>query len=456
MARQHVEPGLGFKEAAPTGHAEAARSARRDGERALATARALLGPVLDGYRGPVAVRLWNGEQVAGGSGAARCTVTLRAPAPLRDLVLRRDLLRLAEAHLAGEIDLEGDPEALFDLVAHMEAHPPRLPRPATLWRTLRLPGHHGAGSRGAPGNRAAGRGVRRNSAATITHHYDVGNDFYRLWLDPEMVYSCAYFKDPAQPLAEAQADKLDHICRKLRLAPGQTLLDIGCGWGALLRWAARHYGVRAHGITLSPSQRKEALARTHRAALSDRVTIALADYRDLPPEPAYDAVVSVGMFEHVGRKGLPGYFAAARRVLKAGGLFLNHGITYDTGWNRNVHTRFMNRYVFPDGELVPVGEAVRHMEAAGFEILDVEALRHHYTLTLRAWLRALEARWEEAARRAGEATCRVWRLYMAGCADAFERGGAGVHQVLAGPARGASRAPLRRDDLYRDRLPAGS
>lgn len=411
-----------------------------------AAVRGMLEAVFDGYRGPVAVRMANGALVAGRADAA-CTVILRDPAALRGLALRGDVLGVAEAHLAGAIDIAGDPTALFDLVDHLDLRPPAAAARlrAAGW-ALRLP-------RPKPGGGAGGRarrGVRRNSRATIAHHYDLGDDFYRLWLDPQMVYSCAYFRDPGQPLAEAQADKLDYLCRKLRLGPGQTLLDIGCGWGALACRAARHYGARVHAITLSARQHAYAARRVAAEGLADRVTVELRDYRELPPGARYDRVVSVGMFEHVGTANFGAYFGTVRRVLAEGGLFLNQAISNDRGWRRTPLNRFLNRYVFPDGELVRISDALDHMERAGFEVLDVEALRRHYALTLRRWLDGLQRHGRRAAELAGEATVRIWRLYMAGAAHYFEAGGINLYQVLAAPARRPLPVPLRREGLYRD------
>lgn len=414
-------------------------------DKTVTAARDILARVLAGYRGKVAVTLWNGARVVGDAGAP-CNVVFRHPAVLRHLVLHRDLVRLAESYLAGEVEVEGDMESLFDLVEYLCGHPlARSTRLGALWPALRL--SHQA-STGALWRVRADRDARRNSRASIAHHYDVGNDFYRLWLDPEMVYSCAYFRDASQSLASAQQDKLDYICRKLHLETGQTLLDIGCGWGALVCWAARNYGVRAHGITLSEQQYVYAVERVRNEGLQRPVTIELRDYRELPEGVRYDKVVSVGMFEHIGVANFPVYFGTVKRVLKPGGLFLNHGITNDTGWQKTPITRFMNRYVFPDGELARISDVSSAMEQAGFEIIDIEGLRRHYALTLRRWLRALEANREQAVDRVGEAAYRVWRLYMAGSAYYFDEGSTNVYQVLAGHARQPLATPLRRDDIY--------
>lgn len=416
-------------------------------EKDAAIARRIVREMMAGYDGPVAIRLWNGETVVGERDAP-CTLVFHHPGALRELILHGDLLRLAEAHLAGAADVEGDMETLFSLTGFLlAARWSWWRRAALLWHALQL-----SGGRLDPASTEAraSRAARRNSRHSIAHHYDVSNDFYRLWLDPEMVYSCAYFRDHSQTLADAQRDKLDYICRKLRLSPGQRLLDIGCGWGALVSWAARHYGVRAHGITLSEAQFKYAQQRVRAQGLEDRVLVELRDYRDLGDEQRYERVVSVGMFEHIGLKNFGTYFETVKRVLAPGGLFLNHGITNDTGWQRTPITRFINRYIFPDGELARISDVNDAMEQAGFELVDVESLRRHYAMTLRHWVRGLEAKKAQAIQAANDTVYRLWRLYMAGSAYYFQEGSINVYQVLAGHARQPLSLPLRRDDLYAD------
>jgi cyclopropane-fatty-acyl-phospholipid synthase len=419
---------------------------------------------------PFSIRYWDGSfERAASAGASRFTLVIRRPGALRAMLLPPSQLALGEAFLRGDIDLEGDLEAAAPIaraVAHRLADPRRIVRLTGL--LLRLPS---SGSTSAAHARRRPRlWGRRHSqhrdAAAIRHHYDVGNEFYQLWLDSQTVYSCGYFPPGVEDVDAAQAAKLDYICRKLRLRPGERLLDIGCGWGALVRHAVRRYGVEAVGITLSPAQAELATRRTAKDGLGDRCRVEVRDYRDLPNRPAFDKIASVGMFEHVGRARLPGYFATAFRVLRPGGLFLNHGIIdLEAAQHQSVGTRlrqwfwregrFLQRYVFPDGQLVPLAEVVRAAEHVGFESRDVESLREHYVLTLRHWVQRLEAREREAVALVGEATFRVWRLYLAASAQAFATGRIGVVQLLLSKPRvGAAGAmPLTRHDLYLDPQP---
>lgn len=410
------------------------------------------------FRGAMSVRFWDGHTIAIGQGAPRFTLVFRDPARFRAWVLSRDPLRLAEAHFSGELDIEGDIYEALSLRHHLvELRLSARDKASLLAHALRIrsvpPSAAEAGESvhaRAIRARSTGRHSRASDRRAIAFHYDISDAFYALWLDEQMVYSCAYFEHPDESLDQAQRNKLDHICRKLRLRAGENLLDIGCGWGALVRWAARHYGVKAHGITLSRNQYEYARRRIRDEGLDGLVEVELRDYRDLPGQARYDKIASVGMFEHVGLKNLPLYFATAQRLLKPGGLFLNHGITTDSdGWRTSVATQFINRYVFPDGELDTVGNVQRVMEGGGFEVLDLEALRPHYALTLRRWVRRLEARRDEALEHVNEATYRVWRLYMAACALQFEAGAIGVYQILGARRGGAANpVPLTRRDLY--------
>src|SRR5258708_6615940 len=405
------------------------------------------------------LRLWNGATVRVGadSGAQESPFALvfRNPEVVSTAVVGRDPLRLAEAYFRGDLDIEGDFFAALALKDHLQqlrmSVGEQIGAAATAMRLRALnadrrhPRIQWAPSRG--------RAVKEHSKAedrdAIHFHYDVSNEFYALWLDRAMVYSCAYFETPEVDLDAAQQAKLDHICRKLSLRPGENFLDIGCGWGALVIHAAQHYGVQARGVTLSPQQLKVARERIELAGLKGRVSVELLDYRDLPAQPLYDKVASVGMFEHVGLKNLPVYFATVHRLLKPHGLFLNHGITHDSeGWEPSVSTEFINRYVFPDGQLDTIGNVQRVMEQSKFEIADVEGLRPHYAMTLRHWVARLERNRARALQYVNEATYRVWRLYMSACALQFESGEIGIYQVLASKrAAGFPDLPLPRRSL---------
>ena len=417
--------------------------------------------LMRGYEGTVALRLWDDRLHAPTDLPSTFTLVVRDPKVLRRLVLDRTPVQLADAYFQGELDFEGDIYDALALKVHLSGL--RLSwrdKLALLRDATNLSSQIGAQRK--PADTLASRIARRFShrhskvsdRAAIAFHYDVSNAFYPLWLDEAQVYSCAYFTRPDESLDQAQRNKLEHVCRKLRLQPGERLLDIGCGWGALVCWAARHHFVQAHGITLSQQQLDYAQARIQAEGLQDRVTVELRDYRDLANEDVYDKVASIGMFEHVGLANLPAYFASVMRVLRPGGLFLNHGITHDEeGWNKTVASEFINRYVFPDGELDCVSNIQLSMERAGFEILDVEALRPHYALTLRHWVRRLEAKAEAAVLEVGEPTYRIWRLYMAACALEFEAGGTGIYQILASRHNaGAWPVPLTRGDLYTEAI----
>jgi cyclopropane-fatty-acyl-phospholipid synthase len=420
----------------------------------------ILDQMFQGYTGCLGVRFWNGETITLGRGSPAATIVFNTAKSFRNFVLRRDALHFAEAHVQGDVDVEGDLYALLMQKAHL---PSLTPSMRELFALLLTVFSFNGGSAQAGDSHVPARWSkplqaffsRRQSKAlnreAISFHYDVSNDFYRLWLDEQMLYSCAYFDHPDESLEQAQCDKLDHICRKLRLKPGERLLDIGCGWGALICWAAQHYGVSAHGITLSRQQYEHAKNKIRDLGIEGQVTVELRDYRDLPEDASFDKVSSIGMFEHVGLKNLPVYFSAVRRALKPGGLFLNHGITNDEeGMRKTVGIEFIQRYVFPESELETVSNVQRVMEQTNFEILDVESLRPHYAQTLRHWVNRLEAQREKAIALVGEAKYRVWRLYMAGCAAQFENGDIGVYQILAANRRpGLADVPLTRRDLYR-------
>jgi len=411
-------------------------------------AHLILRRLFKGYKGGFAIRLWDNSILNIGNGLSAFTLTIHSSSVLRDLVLFSDPIRLAEAYFDGVVEVSGDFNAAMGLRYYLEnLKLPFQDKISLVLRAISL-GNHKTKSRIK--TKKLSNAVRQNDVESIAFHYDVSNEFYKLWLDERMVYSCAYFETPEQELEAAQCNKLDYVCRKLRLQKDESYLDIGCGWGALVCWAAKHYGVRAHGITLSRNQFEYASEEVKRQGLEDKVTIEMRNYRDLLLEPAYDKVSSIGMFEHVGLKNLPGYFSIVRQVLKPGGLFLNHGITSDEpDWNRGTSTQFINSHVFPDGELDIVSNIQRRMEDACFEIFDVESLRPHYAFTLRHWVSRLDAKSEEIIRLVGERTYRIWRLYMTGSALQFEQGATGIYQILAvRKENGFPNLPLTRRDLY--------
>ncbi|WP_236172189.1 C17 cyclopropane fatty acid synthase CfaB [Pseudomonas pseudonitroreducens] len=294
---------------------------------------------------------------------------------------------------------------------------------------------------------------KATDAEAVHYHYDLSNEFYQLWLDPEMVYSCAYYETGAEDLATAQLAKLRHLCRKLRLKPGEKLLDVGCGWGGLARLAAREFGVEVHGITLSEEQLKLGRERVKAGGLEGKVTLELLDYRDLPRDGRYDKVVSVGMFEHVGHANLGIYFQQLYDAVRPGGLVMNHGITSSNTDGRPVGRGagdFIDRYVFPHGELPHLSLAVARMSEAGLEVVDVEGLRLHYARTLEFWSANLEAKLADAAKLVPEQALRIWRLYLAGCAYGFKKGWINLHQILASKphADGGHEVPWSRRDIY--------
>jgi cyclopropane-fatty-acyl-phospholipid synthase len=291
---------------------------------------------------------------------------------------------------------------------------------------------------------------RQTDAQAIAHHYDVSNEFYALFLDPLMVYTCAYYRDPDGKLEQAQEDKLDLVCRKLELQPGETMLDIGCGWGSLAIWASQHYGVRAHGVTLSRAQADYAAERIRSEGLDDLCRVDYLDYRDLPSHAVYDKIAAVGVIEHVGIPNYPAFFASVRARLKDGGLYLNHGIVHEFHWKATSQTEFLYRHVFPNGDLAGLSQTLTEIERAGLEIVDVEGLRLHYARTCRQWVERLRARAEEARLLAGERTYRTWLLYLTCSAVAFEGGSIGLYQVLTRKHGdpGAGQAPRTREHLY--------
>jgi len=389
---------------------------------------------------PASVALWNGTRINLGL-ESRVGIRLNSPMAARCL-LNPSLDALGEAYVEGHLDVDGRIDEVMSLAEMLardgaglhDGRPVAAPV-AILARALRR-----------------GRHSRRADRKAIEYHYDLSNEFYAHWLDPLMVYSCAYFASEATDLATAQVAKLEHICRKLRIEPGHTLLDIGCGWGALAMHAARYHGAQVLGITLSSQQHALATERVKAAGLSDRVSIRLQDYRDVPNAEGFDRIASVGMFEHVGLARLGDYFKTVHRLLKPGGVSLNHGITSSDADSREVGLgagHFIDRYVFPDGELPHVSLAIRELSAAGLELTDAESLRRHYALTLRHWSDAFERHLPELEQLAGAQRSRIWRVYLAGCARAFAKGWINIYQLLAVRSEdGANPLPLTRDYMY--------
>jgi cyclopropane-fatty-acyl-phospholipid synthase len=408
---------------------------------------------------PVRIRAWDGSQ-AGPPGAP--TLVVRNRRAVRRLLWKPGELGLARAWVAGDLDIDGDLYAGLDLMSGLVWE--RGEDARSLGEALRDPEVRAA-VRGlvaltglplppAPPREEVRRPRRhlhtkRTDKRAISHHYDVGNDFYEIVLGPSMVYSCAYWPAPESDggtLETAQRDKLELISRKLGLTPGQRLLDVGCGWGSMAIHAAREHGVSVVGITLSQEQAAYARKRVAGEGLTDRVEIRVQDYRDVADGP-YDAISSVGMAEHVGSERYLEYAENLLRLLKPGGRLLNHQIARRPQRDESDYSvdEFIDSYVFPDGELAPVGTTVTQLERAGFEVRDVESIREHYALTLRRWVTNLEGEWARAVRIAGAGRARVWRLYMAASALAFEHNRIGVNQVLAvrTPESGVSGLPLR-------------
>jgi cyclopropane-fatty-acyl-phospholipid synthase len=388
---------------------------------------ALLGP-----EPPVRVELWDGSAI--GPDDPIGTLKVRTPDALRRILWAPGELGLARAHVSGDLDVDGDMVSMLTELSRVAPRDQHIGLRGSL-RSLRAAVQVGALGRPLPPppeeSRQRGRlHSKARDAAAISHHYDVGNEFYDIVLGPAMTYSCAYFDREQASLAEAQAAKHELVCRKLGLheRPGVRLLDVGCGWGSMAMHAASHHDATAVGITISQEQAQRARERVEAAGLSDRVEIRLQDYRDLGGEQ-FDAISSIGMFEHVGSRQMEAYFTTLHELLGPGGRLLNHAIS-SVGGSRLRGRSFTGRYVFPDGELLDVSEVVAAMEGAGFEVRDVHSLREHYAQTLRCWVANLERDYERAVELVGEARARVWRLYMAASAVGFEDGGVSIHQVL--------------------------
>lgn len=364
---------------------------------------------------PLRLELWNGQAIDFSGEAPRVTIRVPHPSAARYL-LRPSLFNLGTAYVEGDIDVHGSASDMIRVVNALARS--TLKADGKLARVVRQLTHD-----------------RRKDAAAIRYHYDVSNEFYRQFLDPNMVYSCAYFERGDEDLATAQVAKIDHILTKIRLRPGQSLLDIGCGWGALVLRAAQQFGARCVGVTLSQNQYELARERVAQAGLTDRIDIRLQDYRDV--RGTFDRITSVGMFEHVGTRHLPEYFGSMSRLLADDGVAMNHGITTtdpDNGETPYGGGEFIARYVFPQGELAHIGTVLKAMQQGNLEAYDVENLRRHYARTLSIWTDNFEANAARIRELAGEKRFRIWHVYLAGCAYAFDQDLISLYQIVCGKA----------------------
>ncbi|PZR96192.1 MAG: SAM-dependent methyltransferase [Stutzerimonas stutzeri] len=404
--------------------------------------------------------LWDGSRVPASWPADGLMITIRDAGVVAALLRKPKLDTLLHLHVSDRIAIENG--TIFDLAAaRPDGKVGRLARgisKAAAFDVVRhflfAPGRAPQAVEHIKGDEIARDGKPATNKANIAHHYDVSNAFYRLFLDERMVYTCAYFTEDHDDLERAQTDKLEMICRKLRLKPGDKLLDIGCGWGALVCYAAQHYGVEAHGVTLAEEQLKLAREKVEALGLQDKVTLHLKDFTQMEGE--FDKISSIGMFEHVGIRNHPTYFQAVNRLLKPRGLYLHHSISRrakktEKAFNKMpAEYRALVRYIFPGGELDHLGMSIANLERYGFEVHDVEGWREHYQRTTRLWFERLNANKAAAAAEVGPERTRMWLLYLAGCSLAFERGGALINQTLVSKRRkGPSGLPLTRADLYR-------
>jgi cyclopropane-fatty-acyl-phospholipid synthase len=418
-------------------------------ERAARIVRTVIETLKPGF----AVKLWNGERIGPATGPV---VTINDQDIVWQVMRRPNLSTLIEMWISKTIDVEDG--SLFDFYAlpaqgKLRAKLKSLPKLAVL---RDLPAVLFSRKQMTARTDPSGRNpfVSGSNRQAIQHHYDISNAFYRLFLDERMVYSCGYFTDFANGIDQAQKDKLDHICRKLRLKPGERLLDIGCGWGAMLIHAAKNYGVVGHGVSLSEAQTQLARERIRAEGLEDRITIEIKSYAEL--SGSFDKISSIGMFEHLGLANHAAYFSTIRRLLKPGGIYLHHAITRrDKGsikktLRKGPEFKALIKYIFPGGELDTIGMTLGNLEAHGFLVYDVENLREHYARTCRLWAERLHARFDEAIAEVGEAKARLWLLYLTGCSITFERASAQIFQtVVTKRARGPSGLPPTRADLYR-------
>jgi cyclopropane-fatty-acyl-phospholipid synthase len=431
-------------------------------EKRLEAARALFRHLAEQLNAPFTLELWDGSTVPLGAEASpEHRIVVRSAGTLGSLLRRPTMANLARHYAAGNIDATGDD--LISLIERARAKRVKVRgkhlRPGALIRQA-LPLLTAVDDRTELEHQYRGDETgldrsKRDEKSFIQFHYDVGNEFYQLFLDPEMLYSCAYFTDWDNSLEQAQKDKLEMICRKLRLKPGERFLDVGCGWGALLCHAAQNFGVEAHGVTLSQAQHDLALEKAKALGIADKVTVELKNYEDLTGE--FDKISSIGMYEHVGIANYPRYFGKLKSLLRDKGLLLNHGITRRAKRSKRAfrkirpENRLIRKYIFPGSELDHIGHTLESMEALGFEIHDVEGWREHYAKTCRLWHQRLIAKEEEAVAQVGRERYRMWIAYLAGVSIGFQDGSLRIYQTLATAhkSKGAAELPPSRADLYR-------
>jgi cyclopropane-fatty-acyl-phospholipid synthase len=434
--------------------------------RQIKQARSLFEFLRGRLNSPISVRLWDGSVIPlADTVEPGLEVVISGPGVIGTLLRRPTAETLLRLFARGGIDYSG-----ADLVTFIEKARVRNSRKKSRGLPLGLLARFAAAfvfEKGEntkldhcyDGDETGHKREQEDNKDFIQFHYDVSNDFYRLFLDEQMVYSCGYFRNWDESLDQAQINKLDMICRKLQLHEGEKFLDIGCGWGALVCHAAKYYGVHAHGITLSEEQLELAQERIRTEGLADRVTLELKDYAYV--EGPFDKISSIGMVEHVGIDNMAGYMAKVSSLLSDRGLFLNHGITRpgkmtDKAFRKKTPERkLMSKYIFPGGEADHLGHMTQCMESVGFDVHDVEGWRDHYSLTCRHWAKRLEANREEAIRQVGEEMYRMWTLYLAGCSFAFSDGGLRIYQTVATKqaSKGLSGMPCTREHLYSTELP---
>jgi cyclopropane-fatty-acyl-phospholipid synthase len=427
-------------------------SVRPPVDKSIGAARALAQRLFAAVSPQLAVAFEDGAPLYEPVGEVKATIVVHDLGALRALTWGPSGQAAAKAVVDGALSVRGDVEYAISVVERMSSVISIREWLAIVGLATRLPvrRRNRASVRRQPFRARGPKHSRDRDRAAIEYHYDVSNEFFALWLDRELTYSCAYFRNEDVSLDRAQLDKLDHICRKLRLREGERFLDVGCGWGSLVRFAAREYGAISVGITLSRRQLDYARSRIAAEGLEGRCSVELRDYRDVAPLGRFHKAASVGMVEHVGTRRLPEYFRHVGDALEPGGLFLNHGIASQAR-RRGLRSALIDRYVFPDGDLPRLEEVVAAAEGSGFEVRDVENLREHYARTLRHWVRRLEAQESKAREIVGDETYNVWRFYMAGSAHGFASGRMGIDQVLlAKPlADGSAAVPGTREDIYR-------